>query len=71
LEDFGYYAVDNLPSIWCRSCGVTKSSTTFRPAALVIDIREGEALQSFPEIYKRLRRIFPHGSCLWRQTTRR
>jgi RNase adapter protein RapZ len=60
LEDFGYYAVDNLPiDLVPKFAELTKSSTTFRRAALVIDIREGEALQSFPAIYKRLRRIIP------------
>ena len=60
LEDFGYYAVDNLPiDLVPKFAELTKSSTTFRRAALVIDIREGEALQSFPKIYKRLQRIIP------------
>jgi UPF0042 nucleotide-binding protein len=60
LEDFGYYAVDNLPiDLVPKFAELTKSSTTFRRAALVIDIREGEALQSFPAIYKRLQRIIP------------
>jgi len=60
LEDFGHYAVDNLPiDLVPKFAELTKSSTTFRRAALVIDIREGEALQSFPEIYKRLQRIVP------------
>jgi UPF0042 nucleotide-binding protein len=60
LEDLGYYAVDNLPiDLVPKFAELTKSSTTFRRAALVIDIREGEALQSFPKIYKRLQRIVP------------
>ncbi len=60
LEDFGYYAVDNLPiDLVPKFAELTKSSTTFRRAALVIDIREGEALQSFPKIYKRLQNIVP------------
>ena len=60
LEDFGYYAVDNLPiDLVPKFAELTKSSTTFRRAALVIDIREGEALKSFPKIYKRLQRIVP------------
>ena len=60
LEDFGYYAVDNLPiDLVPKFAELTKSSTTFRRAALVIDIREGEALKSFPKIYKRLQRIIP------------
>jgi UPF0042 nucleotide-binding protein len=60
LEDFGYYAVDNLPiDLVPKFAELTKSSTTFRRAALVIDIREGEALQSFPKIYKRLQSIVP------------
>src|SRR5713226_7221910 len=57
LEDLGYYAVDNLPiGLIPKFADLTKNSTNARRAALVVDIREGEALRKFPAIYKRLRR---------------
>jgi UPF0042 nucleotide-binding protein len=60
LEDLGYYAVDNLPiGLIPKFAELTKDSANVRRAALVVDIREGEALQSFPAIYKRLRRLIP------------
>src|SRR5437879_1662522 len=60
LEDLGYYAVDNLPiGLIPKFAELTKDSANVRRAALVVDIREGEALQSFPAIYKRLRREIP------------
>ncbi len=57
FEDLGYYAVDNLPidliQTFADLCG---HSTSISRAALVVDIREGEALQRFPAIYQQLRR---------------
>jgi UPF0042 nucleotide-binding protein len=60
LEDLGYYSVDNLPvDLIPKLAELTKDSPHIRCAALVVDIREGEALQRFPEIYKKLRRKIP------------
>src|SRR5436853_5211724 len=60
LEDLGYYAVDNLPiGLIPKFAELAKDSANVRRAALVVDIREGEALQTFPAIYKRLRRQIP------------
>jgi len=60
LEDLGYYAVDNLPiGLIPKFAELAKSSANVRRAALVVDIREGEALQSFPKIYKQIRRQVP------------
>ncbi len=57
LEDLGYYSVDNLPvGLILKFAELTKESPTVRRAALVVDIREGEELKKFPEIYRRLRR---------------
>jgi len=56
LEDLGYYSVDNLPvGLILKFAELTKESPTVRRAALVVDIREGEELKKFPEIYRRLR----------------
>src|SRR5215472_2458329 len=57
LEDLGYYSVDNLPiGLIDKFAELTGS---VRRAAIVIDIREGAALDRFPAIYKRLRRKIP------------
>ncbi len=60
LEDLGYYAVDNLPlELFPKFAELTKDASNIRRAALVVDIREGAALENFPKIYKRLKRTLP------------
>ena len=60
FEDLGYYAVDNLPiGLIEKFAELTTDAATVRRAALVIDIREGEGLKRFPEIYKKIRRRVP------------
>ncbi len=58
FEDSGYYCVDNLPidliPTFADLCAAAKSR--IHRAALVVDIREGEALAQFPEIYQCLHR---------------
>lgn len=57
FEDLGFYAVDNLPiALLPKFADLTRDAKTRRRAALIIDIREGEALQKFPFIYKKLRK---------------
>ncbi|MBI5283018.1 MAG: RNase adapter RapZ [Candidatus Solibacter usitatus] len=57
LEDNGYYAVDNLPlELIPKFAEITKDSPTIRRAALVVDIREGDNLQRFPDVFARLKR---------------
>lgn len=57
FEDLGYYAVDNLPiGLIPKFAELTKEAAKVRRAALVIDIREGQALKQFPAIFKKLRR---------------
>jgi UPF0042 nucleotide-binding protein len=59
FEDLGFYAVDNLPiALLPKFADLTRDAKTRRRAALIIDIREGEALKQFPEIYKNLRKQF-------------
>ena len=49
LEDLGYYSVDNLPiELIPKFAELTRDSATVRCAALVVDVREGESLRSFP-----------------------
>jgi UPF0042 nucleotide-binding protein len=60
LEDLGYYAVDNLPIELIPKFGeLVKDSPHIRYAALVVDIREGEALNRFPGMYREMRAAVP------------
>ena len=57
LEDMGYYSVDNLPiDLMEKFAELTQSSPSIRAAALVVDIREGAALERFPAMYAKIRR---------------
>src|ERR1051326_1491174 len=56
LEDLGYYSVDNLPvDLIPKFAELTHDNPTISAAALVVDIRGGEALQRFPKIYTSIR----------------
>src|SRR6478609_2117966 len=60
LEDLGYYSVDNLPIDLIPKFGeLVKNAANIRRAALVVDIREGTALEKFPALFKRIRRLVP------------
>ena len=60
LEDLGYYSVDNLPvELFPKFAELVRDSPNIRHAALVVDIREGEALKRFPGVYAKLCRILP------------
>ncbi len=53
FEDMGYYAVDNLPlELFPKFAELTKDSPNIQKAALVVDIREGEALKKFPAMFR-------------------
>ena len=57
FEDHGYYSVDNLPlDLIPKFAELTRDSPNIRRAALVVDIREGDQLRRFPELYANLRR---------------
>ncbi len=57
LEDLGYYSVDNLPvELIPKFAELTRDSAKTHYAALVVDVREGEALKRFPQIYARIKR---------------
>src|ERR1700681_2555601 len=59
-EDLGYYSVDNLPiDLIPKFAELTKDAANIRRAALVVDIREGAALERFPALFKRIRRQLP------------
>lgn len=60
FEDLGYYCVDNLPvDLIPKFAELYRKSNEIPRAALVVDIREGEALQRFPSIYRQFRREIP------------
>src|SRR5437667_7704944 len=60
LEDVGYYSVDNLPiELIPKFAELARDSATVRCAALVVDVREGENLKSFPAMYASIRRSIP------------
>ncbi len=60
LEDLGYYAVDNLPiELIPKFAELTGSSPQIASAALVVDVREGEALRRFPAMYQQLQKALP------------
>jgi UPF0042 nucleotide-binding protein len=56
LEDLGYYSVDNLPvELIPKFAELICDNTSISAGALVVDIREGEGLKRFPEIYRDIR----------------
>lgn len=60
LEDLGYYSVDNLPiDLMPKFAELVRSAPNVRRAALVVDIREGQALERFPAMFRRIRRLVP------------
>ncbi|MBI3933891.1 MAG: RNase adapter RapZ [Acidobacteria bacterium] len=60
FEDLGFYCVDNLPvDLIPKFAELTRNSPDIARAALVVDIREGEALERFPAIFRELRQQIP------------
>ncbi len=60
LEDYGYYSVDNLPiELIPTFAELTKDAANIRCAALVVDIREGQALARFPAIFRKIQKQVP------------
>ena len=58
FEDLGYYSVDNLPLDLIPSfADLVRQSSEIERAALVIDVREGNRLERFPAILKKVRRV--------------
>ncbi len=56
FEDLGYYSVDNLPvELIPKFAELTRDSSKFRSAALVVDIREGAGLDRFPAVLAQIR----------------
>lgn len=60
FEDIGYYSVDNLPiDLIGPFADLICQSPEIRRAALVVDVREGEQLDRFPEVLRRVRQMLP------------
>lgn len=57
FEDLGYYCVDNLPlELIQRFADLARQSPEIERTALVVDIREGQALNRLPEILKQVKK---------------
>ena len=60
FEDLGYYSVDNMPiDLIPKFAELAKDASNIRHAALVVDIREGAALERFPAMFKNIKRTLP------------
>ncbi len=55
LEDLGYFCVDNLPTTLIPTLARLSMRGDIEKVAIVVDVREGNFLSSFPKIFKRLR----------------
>jgi len=57
FEDLGYYCVDNLPlELIQRFADLARQSSEIQRTALVVDIREGQALNRLPSILKQVKK---------------
>lgn len=60
FEDLGFQAVDNLPlELMQEFAGLVAKSKEIERAAIVVDVREGQALDRLPEIIKHVKRVLP------------
>ncbi len=58
FEDLGFYAVDNMPlELIPAFADLVRQSAEINRAALVVDVREGQSLDRFPAILKRVRKV--------------
>jgi UPF0042 nucleotide-binding protein len=67
LEDWGYFCVDNLPVGLVTKFHdlILKSEDEYTKAAIVVDVREGESLREFPELYRELKNQPGVRTSLW------
>jgi UPF0042 nucleotide-binding protein len=60
FEDLGFHCVDNLPlELLPDFAGLVRKSTEVESAAIVVDIREGQTLDRFPDILKQVKKLLP------------
>src|SRR6202008_3481207 len=58
LEDLGYFCVDNLPTTLIPTLAkLSIHGDDIDRVAIVVDVREGNFLSSFPKIFKKLRKM--------------
>jgi UPF0042 nucleotide-binding protein len=59
LEDLGYFCVDNLPTTLIPTLAKLslRGGGDIDKVAIVVDVREGEFLSSFPKIFRQLRNM--------------
>ena len=59
LEDLGYFCVDNLPTTLIPTLATLslRGNGDIEKVAIVVDVREGNFLSSFPGIFRRLRKM--------------
>src|ERR1700743_2660998 len=60
FEDLGYYSVDNLPlDLLPAFADLVRQSAEIERAALVVDVREGQRLDAFPQLLREVRKVLP------------
>ncbi len=60
FEDLGYYCVDNLPiELLPQFAALIASAAATRKAAIVVDVREGDALEQLPATLLDMRKTLP------------
>jgi RNase adapter protein RapZ len=60
FEDLGFHCVDNLPlELLPDFAGLVRKSSEVESAAIVVDIREGQTLDRFPDILKQVKKLLP------------
>jgi UPF0042 nucleotide-binding protein len=57
LEDLGYFCVDNLPTSLIPTLARLSLRGDVQKVAIVVDVREGTFLSSFPKVFRRLRKM--------------
>jgi UPF0042 nucleotide-binding protein len=58
LEDLGYFCVDNLPTTLIPTLAkLALRAEDLEKVAIVVDVREGNLLSSFPRVFRQLRRM--------------
>jgi len=59
LEDLGYFCVDNLPTTLIPTLAKLslRAGGDIEKVAIVVDVREGGFLSSFPQIFRQLRKL--------------
>jgi UPF0042 nucleotide-binding protein len=60
FEDLGFYSVDNMPlDLIPAFADLVRQSAEITRAALVVDVREGQRLDRFPNILREVRKVLP------------